>query len=81
MLLLAMAAGRATDTEPLIGQATYRFAAGDRITISVLGQSDFSDDFLLDSAGEISLPVVDAIPIRNNRKSPFVPGLLALRWP
>jgi hypothetical protein len=39
-----MATSRATDTEPVIGWATYRFAAGDRITISVLGQSDFSDD-------------------------------------
>jgi hypothetical protein len=52
MPLLAMATSRAIDTEPLIGQATYRFAAGDRITISVLGQSD-SDDFPPDSAGEM----------------------------
>ena len=62
MLLLAMAAGRASGAE-LIGQTTYRFAEGDRITINVLGQSDFSGDFLVDGAGEVSLPVVGGIAI------------------
>jgi Polysaccharide biosynthesis/export protein len=74
MPLLATAAIRATDAEPLLGQATYRFARGDRITISVFGQSDFSDESLLDGTGEISLPAVDPIPVGGMTESEITKG-------
>jgi polysaccharide export outer membrane protein len=41
----------------------YRFAPGDRITINVFGHTDLSGDFLVDGAGNVSLPLVGGISI------------------
>ncbi len=36
----------------------YRIGAGDRLTIRVLGQQDLTGDYLVDAAGNISMPLI-----------------------
>ncbi|MCC7046245.1 MAG: polysaccharide biosynthesis/export family protein [Alphaproteobacteria bacterium] len=47
------------------GQGVYRLAPGDRITVTVFGQPDLSGDFLIDTAGSISLPLIGAVQVSN----------------
>lgn len=46
-------------------QGIYRLAPGDRITVTVFGQTDLSGDFLIDTAGSISLPLIGAVQVSN----------------
>ena len=39
-------------------QAGYKVGAGDRLTIRVLGELDLTNDYLVDGAGNISMPYV-----------------------
>jgi polysaccharide export outer membrane protein len=41
----------------------YTLAPGDRITVTVFGQTDLSGDFLIDGAGEIQLPLLGAVHV------------------
>jgi polysaccharide export outer membrane protein len=41
----------------------YRLAPGDRITVTVFGQAELSGDIVVDDAGRISLPLIDAIDV------------------
>lgn len=41
----------------------YRIGAGDRLTIRVLGQRDLTGDYLVDAAGNISMPLVRSLPV------------------
>ena len=41
----------------------YRLAPGDRITVTVNGQPELSGEYLIDGAGEIHLPLVNAIRV------------------
>jgi len=41
----------------------YRVGAGDRLTIRVLGQADLTGDYLVDGAGNISVPLVRTLPV------------------
>jgi polysaccharide biosynthesis/export protein len=45
------------------GAEAYRLAPGDRIAINVFGQADLSGDFLVDGAGDVSLPLAGPITI------------------
>ena len=51
--------GRAMAAEP----TEYRLAAGDKITITVFGQTDLSGDFIIDGGGYVQMPLVGAVPI------------------
>ena len=41
----------------------YRVGSGDRLTIRVLGQQDLTGDYLVDGAGNISMPLVRSLPV------------------
>lgn len=41
----------------------YRIGAGDRLTIRVLGQQDLTGDYLVDAAGNISMPLVRSLAV------------------
>ena len=43
----------------------YRLAPGDRITVTVFGQPDMSGDAVVDEAGTVSLPLLDAIEVKD----------------
>jgi protein involved in polysaccharide export with SLBB domain len=43
----------------------YKLAPGDRITVSVVGQAELSGDMILDGAGDIILPLIGAIEVRD----------------
>jgi len=43
----------------------YKLAPGDRITVTVVGQAELSGDMLLDGAGNIILPLIGAIEVRD----------------
>jgi polysaccharide export outer membrane protein len=44
---------------------TYRLAPGDRITVNVFGQPELSGDVLIDDAGAITIPLTDAIEVKD----------------
>ncbi|MEW6450493.1 MAG: polysaccharide biosynthesis/export family protein [Pseudomonadota bacterium] len=44
---------------------TYRLAPGDRVSVVVFGQTDFSGDMLIDAAGNIRMPFVGPIEVAN----------------
>jgi polysaccharide export outer membrane protein len=54
------ASGEATAYE---FEGGYRVGAGDRLTIRVLGQLDLTGDYLVDGAGNISMPLVRSLPV------------------
>jgi polysaccharide biosynthesis/export protein len=41
----------------------YTLASGDRITVTVFGQTELSGDFLIDGAGEIQMPLLGAVHV------------------
>lgn len=41
----------------------YRLAPGDRITVTVFGQTELSGDVLVDGTGNIRLPIIGAVPV------------------
>lgn len=43
----------------------YKLAPGDRITLTVIGQTELSGDFTVDGAGNIVLPLVGALQVAN----------------
>jgi polysaccharide export outer membrane protein len=43
--------------------AGYRIGAGDRLTIRVAGEADLTNDYLVDGAGNISLPYVRSVSV------------------
>ena len=43
--------------------ASYKLAAGDRITVTVFNQPDLSGDFLIDGVGNIHLPLLGAVEV------------------
>jgi len=48
-----------------IDSGAYRLAPGDRITVTVFGQTDLSGDVIVDDAGTITLPLVDPIEVKD----------------
>lgn len=44
-------------------QDPLRLATGDRVLVTVLGQAEFSGDFVIDGSGAIAMPIVGAIKI------------------
>jgi polysaccharide export outer membrane protein len=44
-------------------QQGYRIGAGDRLTIRVVGEAELTADYLVDGAGNISMPFVHAIRV------------------
>jgi polysaccharide export outer membrane protein len=47
------------------GVETYELAPGDRITLTVIGQPEFSGEMTVDGSGNIALPIVGLIPIED----------------
>lgn len=41
----------------------YRVGAGDRLTIRVAGETDLTADYLVDAAGQISMPYVQSVQV------------------
>src|SRR5206468_930718 len=46
------------------GSAVARLVPGDRITVTVFGQPDLSGVFQVDGEGNIELPLIGAVPVR-----------------
>jgi polysaccharide export outer membrane protein len=44
-------------------QAGYRLAPGDRLTVTINGQPELSGEYLIDGAGEIHMPLINAIRV------------------
>ena len=45
--------------------SAYKLAPGDRITVTVLGQPDISGDILIDGAGNIVMPFIGSIGVKD----------------
>lgn len=45
--------------------SAYKLATGDRITVTVLGQPDVSGDILIDGAGNIVMPFIGSITVKD----------------
>jgi len=45
--------------------SAYKLAPGDRITVTVLGQPDVSGDILIDGAGNIVMPFIGSITVKD----------------
>lgn len=58
-------AGPASGLEAAKDVGPFRLAPGDRVTIAVFGEADLSGDFIVDSAGNVQLPVVGDIPVQD----------------
>lgn len=43
--------------------AGYRIGGGDRLTIRVAGEADLTNDYLVDGAGNISMPYIRSVPV------------------
>jgi polysaccharide export outer membrane protein len=50
-------------------QESYRLAAGDKVTVTVYGQPQLSGDVTVDGGGNITLPLIDAVPAANRTLS------------
>jgi polysaccharide biosynthesis/export protein len=61
--LIASSGGATDATAPASDMRTYKFAPGDRITVTVFGQPDLSGDFLIDGAGNIQMPLIGAVAV------------------
>jgi polysaccharide export outer membrane protein len=62
--------GALTLSSPMLANShgdgpAYRLAPGDRITITVLGQADLSGDILVDGEGNILLPIIGPIKVKD----------------
>jgi polysaccharide export outer membrane protein len=43
----------------------YRLGAGDRVRLTVFGETDLSGDFSVDGTGQVSLPLIGEVEARN----------------
>lgn len=63
--LAACASTGVISERPLDGQdAPYRLDSGDRLRVIVFGQEDLSGEYAVDGAGQISIPLIPAVPAR-----------------
>lgn len=66
---LAVASGCSSGTSGLaplpVSSATqeYRLAAGDKIRLQVYGLDSFNNDYTIGDSGQLSLPMIDAVPV------------------
>lgn len=51
-----------SDVLAMQANAPYRLASGDRLRIIVFGQESLSNSFSVDGAGNISMPLIGAVP-------------------
>ena len=49
--------------------SAYRLDAGDRIRVIVYGQTDLSNTYVVDQAGNIAMPLIGAVPARGRSTS------------
>ena len=56
----------------------YRLGSGDSVRVIVFGQPDVSNTYAVDQAGNISMPLVGAIPVRDHTTTE-VEGAIATR--
>jgi polysaccharide export outer membrane protein len=56
----------------------YRIGSGDRLTIRVLGQTDLTNDYIVDGAGNISLPLINTVKV-GGLTAPEAERLIAAR--
>jgi polysaccharide export outer membrane protein len=61
--VLVFSSGVLADPPP--DNNAYKLAPGDRITVTVFGQAEFSGDVLIDGAGNIALPFVEPIGVKD----------------
>jgi polysaccharide biosynthesis/export protein len=59
---LALSSGAALSQPAPSAPRAYELAPGDKITITVLGQTELSGDYTVDGAGDILLPLAGAVP-------------------
>lgn len=69
MLIAATLGGCATDpvvTNTIQPQlvAPYQLDSGDQLRVIVFGQPDLSNSYLVDQAGNFSMPLIGAVPVR-----------------
>ena len=58
--------------------AGYKVGAGDRLTIRVLGESELTNDYLVDGSGHISMPYVQSLDV-GGRTTPEIEKRVAAR--
>jgi polysaccharide export outer membrane protein len=49
--------------EQTSGTEAYTLAAGDRVTVTVVGQTDLSGDVLIDDAGNVTMPFIGTVQV------------------
>jgi len=64
-LLGALAFSSPVLADPLQDGQGYRLAPGDRISVTVFGQADFSGDILIDGEGNILLPLIGPLKVED----------------
>lgn len=50
---------------PKSDSSSYRLAPGDRISITILGQPEFSGDYMIDNAGSVTLPAIGTVNLKD----------------
>ena len=50
---------------PVAADGSYRLGEGDKVRVIVFGEEDLSGEFVVDDAGQISLPLVGQVPAAN----------------
>jgi polysaccharide biosynthesis/export protein len=59
-------------------QSGYKVGAGDRLTIRVLGETELTNDYLVDGSGHISMPYVQSLDV-GGRTTPVIEKQIAQR--
>lgn len=60
----ALGNGPALDRAGLAGMQTYRVGIGDKVKLTVFGESDLSGTFEVGGTGSISLPLIGEVPAK-----------------
>ena len=70
LLHLAVACGSAQRGDlPAVSATTYRLDTNDTVRITVFGQEELTDQYTVDSAGTIAMPLIGAVEARSRSET------------
>jgi polysaccharide export outer membrane protein len=65
-------------TDPRLADNTldaYRLDSGDKLRVTVFGQTDLTAEYSVDGSGRVTLPLIDPVPARGQTTQEFARGL------
>ena len=78
--LSAMSCATTVATDPRLSNTTldaYRLDSGDKLRITVFGQTDLTDEYSVDGSGRVTLPLIDPVSARGQTTEELARGLEA----